>query len=147
MTYSDSKEKTVIFATILKSLIFLFRRVIITKWASEIDGEFDRFFFYWCLYNASATRTREKSAQTIAISKHDSMTHVWPQPENFISGCSAAGSAPALGAGCRRFESCHSDHLKTSIWKPNGVKKTSDSSGVFFVSCTNSYSHTSTLQS
>ena len=32
-------------------------------------------------------------------------------PHNFISGCSAAGSAPALGAGCRRFESCHSDHL------------------------------------
>ncbi len=27
-----------------------------------------------------------------------------------ISGCSAAGSAPALGAGCREFESLHSDH-------------------------------------
>ncbi len=26
-----------------------------------------------------------------------------------ISGCSAAGSAPALGAGCRTFEPCHSD--------------------------------------
>ena len=26
-----------------------------------------------------------------------------------LSGCSAVGSAPALGAGCRRFESCHSD--------------------------------------
>ncbi len=25
------------------------------------------------------------------------------------SGCSAVGSAPALGAGCRRFKSCHSD--------------------------------------
>ena len=25
-------------------------------------------------------------------------------------GCSAVGSAPALGAGCRRFKSCHSDH-------------------------------------
>ena len=35
-------------------------------------------------------------------------------PHNFISGCSAVGSAPALGAGCRRFESCHSDHLS---WK------------------------------
>ena len=39
---------------------------------------------------------------------------VWenaPGPShNFISGCSAVGSAPALGAGCRRFESCHSDH-------------------------------------
>ena len=31
-----------------------------------------------------------------------------------LSGCSAVGSAPALGAGCRRFESCHSDHLS---WK------------------------------
>ena len=29
-----------------------------------------------------------------------------------ISGCSAAGSAPALGAGCRRFKSCHSDQKK-----------------------------------
>ena len=28
------------------------------------------------------------------------------------SGCSAVGSAPALGAGCRRFESCHSDQRK-----------------------------------
>ena len=27
-----------------------------------------------------------------------------------ISGCSAVGSAPALGAGCREFESRHSDH-------------------------------------
>ena len=26
-----------------------------------------------------------------------------------ISGCSAVGSARALGARCRRFESCHSD--------------------------------------
>ena len=34
--------------------------------------------------------------------------------ENTVSGCSAAGSAPALGAGCRRFESCHSDQEKLS---------------------------------
>ena len=34
--------------------------------------------------------------------------------KNSITGCSAVGSAPALGAGCRRFESCHSDHLS---WK------------------------------
>ncbi len=27
------------------------------------------------------------------------------------SGCSAVGSAPALGAGCRGFESLHSDHV------------------------------------
>ena len=32
-----------------------------------------------------------------------------------ISGCSAVGSAPALGAGCRRFESCHSDQTKSSV--------------------------------
>ena len=36
-------------------------------------------------------------------------------PHNFISGCSAVGSAPALGAGCRRFESCHSDQTKSSV--------------------------------
>ena len=30
----------------------------------------------------------------------------------FISGCGAAGSAGALGASGRRFESCHSDHLR-----------------------------------
>ena len=29
-----------------------------------------------------------------------------------ISGCSAVGSAPALGAGCRVFESPHSDQQK-----------------------------------
>ena len=28
---------------------------------------------------------------------------------HFISGCSAVGSAPALGAGCREFKSPHSD--------------------------------------
>ena len=30
-----------------------------------------------------------------------------------ISGCSAVGSAPALGAGCRGFKSLHSDHNPT----------------------------------
>ena len=29
-----------------------------------------------------------------------------------LSRCSAVGSAPALGAGCREFESRHSDHLR-----------------------------------
>ena len=29
--------------------------------------------------------------------------------QNRIPGCSAVGSAPALGAGCRGFESLHSD--------------------------------------
>ena len=32
-----------------------------------------------------------------------------------LSGCSAVGSARALGARCRRFESCHSDQKKTVI--------------------------------
>ena len=32
-----------------------------------------------------------------------------------ITGCSAVGSAPALGAGCREFESPHSDHNRTLI--------------------------------
>ena len=30
--------------------------------------------------------------------------------QKYLSGCSAVGSAPALGAGCREFESRHSDH-------------------------------------
>ena len=30
--------------------------------------------------------------------------------------CSAAGSAPALGAGCRRFKSCHLDQSKRAAW-------------------------------
>lgn len=32
------------------------------------------------------------------------------QQEPPISRCSAVGSAPVLGAGCRRFKSCHLDH-------------------------------------
>gem|GEM_PF-1723452 len=31
----------------------------------------------------------------------------------YSSGCSAVGSAPALGAGCRGFESLHSDQKKS----------------------------------
>ena len=35
-----------------------------------------------------------------------------------FSGCSAVGSVPGLGPGCRRFESCHPDfHLKTTFLK------------------------------
>ena len=35
-----------------------------------------------------------------------------------FSGCSAVGSVPGLGPGCRRFESCHPDfHLKTTFPK------------------------------
>ena len=33
---------------------------------------------------------------------------------NIFSGCSAVGSARALGARCRRFESCHSDQKSNS---------------------------------
>ena len=40
---------------------------------------------------------------------------LWEKPpgqfHNFISGCCAVGSAPALGAGGPGFESPHSDHL------------------------------------
>ena len=33
----------------------------------------------------------------------------------YPSGCSAVGSAPALGAGCREFEPLHSDHVKNLV--------------------------------
>ncbi len=36
-------------------------------------------------------------------------------PAPNISGCSAVGSAPALGAGCREFEPLHSDHIKILV--------------------------------
>ena len=36
----------------------------------------------------------------------------WSERILTMSGCSAVGSAPALGAGCRRFESCHSDQKR-----------------------------------
>ena len=35
--------------------------------------------------------------------------------ENEITGCSAIGSAPALGAGCWEFESPHSDQKPSEI--------------------------------
>lgn len=35
---------------------------------------------------------------------------------NLIAGCSAVGSARALGAWGREFESPHSDQLSTDIW-------------------------------
>ena len=35
--------------------------------------------------------------------------------QNRIPGCSAVGSAPALGAGCRGFESLHSDQIGTRM--------------------------------
>ena len=33
----------------------------------------------------------------------------------YLSRCSAVGSAPALGAGCREFESRHLDHIGTQV--------------------------------
>ena len=41
--------------------------------------------------------------------------------QNRIPGCSAVGSAPALGAGCREFESPHSDQNTTKIIDFSGV--------------------------
>ena len=40
------------------------------------------------------------------------------------SGCSAVGSAPALGAGCREFESLHSDQnfWECSLNTPKNLK-------------------------
>ena len=46
-----------------------------------------------------------------------------------ISRCSAGGSAPALGAGCRRFESCHLDHNRTPIL----IQSVSGLVSVFFI--------------
>ena len=34
----------------------------------------------------------------------------------FFSRCSAVGSAPALGAGCREFKSLHRDHFFMRAW-------------------------------
>ena len=49
--------------------------------------------------------------------------HIWEKPpgqvHNFISGCCAVGSAPALGAGGPGFESPHSDQL----WQKNRLKR------------------------
>ncbi len=46
--------------------------------------------------------TIDKSNKMIYTIKADKKLHT--------SGCSADGSALALGARCRRFDSCHSDH-------------------------------------
>ena len=43
----------------------------------------------------------DKSNKILYTIKADKKVHT--------SGCSAAGSAPHLGCGCRRFDSCHSD--------------------------------------
>ena len=36
------------------------------------------------------------------------------------TGCSAVGSAPALGAGCREFKSLHSDHKSHNAFRHCG---------------------------
>ena len=51
-------------------------------------------------YRKRATKAGRVKSRINAISKR-------------ISRCSAVGSAPALGAGCRRFESCHLDQMKS----------------------------------
>ena len=43
------------------------------------------------------------------------LTHIFQKQ---ITGISAVGSAPALGAGCREFESPISDHTKTTEKPP-----------------------------
>ena len=58
---------------------------------------------------------RRKGPKRAAECRLKVPTHVWEKPpgqfHNFISGCCAVGSAPALGAGGPGFESPHSDHL------------------------------------
>lgn len=49
-------------------------------------------------------------------------------------GCSSAGRVPALGAGCRRFESCHPDHFRGSVAQPDRASEF-DSEGCGFESC------------
>ena len=47
---------------------------------------------------------------------HLKITEVYNQ---CFSGCSAVGSVPGLGPGCRRFESCHPDE-NPSVHKTDG---------------------------
>ena len=63
-------------------------------------------------------------------------------------GVAQLGSALDWGSRGRRFKSCHSDHLKTSLLIQSDVRKTSELSGVFLYPCTNFglQSHISTLE-
>lgn len=42
-----------------------------------------------------------------------------------FTGCSAAGSASALGAECRRFKSCHPDSIKLFFF-PSSIRQLTD---------------------
>lgn len=47
---------------------------------------------------------------------YNPLAQIYRRAQVNISGCSAVGSARALGARCRRFESCHSDQIRPIIW-------------------------------
>ena len=71
-----------------------------------------------------------KPALTTALPT-DTKNLLFPSPhgimqKNRISGYSAVGSAPALGAGCRAFESHYSDQMSSGVKTPGGF---------FFVYC------------
>ena len=57
-------------------------------------------------YLRSKTTMRREWADKARLEKYK---------HNLITRCGAAGSARALGARCRRFESCHLDHKETII--------------------------------
>ena len=51
-----------------------------------------------------------KNNMKISIDKQNKIVYTIKADKKVnTSGCSAAGSAPHLGCGCRRFDSCHSD--------------------------------------
>ena len=51
-----------------------------------------------------------KKNMKISIDKQNKIVYTIKADKKVnTSGCSAAGSAPHLGCGCRRFDSCHSD--------------------------------------
>ena len=57
---------------------------------------------------------RNVRADEVGCSACRARDAVWEQRSKttkYVSGCSAAGSARGLGPRCRRFESCHSDHV------------------------------------
>ena len=61
--------------------------------------------------------SKEKRSKTMFWERFDYATgpggqSIHLKQELNISGCSAVGSARALGARCRRFESCHSDQKR-----------------------------------
>ena len=49
-------------------------------------------------------------------------------------GVAQFGSAPALGAGCRRFESCHPDHEPESLTRVFCLFVLNDVAQFFFLS-------------